>query len=129
MCPPNWCVRQAEKYPIGGKCAVGGDGMDMRVEMDQFPKGLDAGHHAGHDVRPLEHLPVDLDHAFPGGAGQFAKETAVVAAVDAEPFGDREHELAVGDGRADRIGDDVGRQERAFLVATGAQAPLAAGEG
>ena len=103
--------------------------MDVGVKMDQFAKGLDAGDHAGHDVVPLEHLAVDLDHAFPGGAGQFAEQTAVVTAVDPQPFGDREDELPVGDGRADRVGDGVGRQERALLVATGTQAALAAGEG
>ena len=97
--------------------------------MDQFAKGLDAGNHAGRHVFPLEDAAVDLDHAFPGGAGQFAEQTAVVAAVDPQPFGDGEDKLPVGDAGADRVRDGVGRQERAFLMATGAQAALAAGEG
>ena len=99
------------------------------MKMDQFAKSLDSGDHAGHHVVPLEHAAVDLDHAFPGGAGQLAEQTAVVAAVDPQPFGDRKDKLPVGDGGADRVRDGVGSQQRAFLMATGAQTPLAAGEG
>ncbi len=63
-------------------------------------------------------LPLKWPDTFPCGAGRFAEQTAVVAAVDAQPFGDGEDRLPVGDGRADCVRDCVGRQERAFLVDT-----------
>ena len=78
------------KVPLGVNCAVGGDGVDVGVKMDQFAKGLDAGNHGGHDVLPLEDMAVDLDHGFPGGVRHFAEQTAVVAAVDPQPLGDGE---------------------------------------
>ncbi len=50
-------------------------------------------------------------------------------AVDAEPFGNREDNLPVRHGGADRVGDGMGHQQGAFLVTTRAQTSLAAGEG
>jgi hypothetical protein len=63
--------------------------------MDQFAESLDAGNHAGFCVAAAEHLPIDLHSGLPGGASQFAKQTAVVAAVDPQSFGDGEDELPV----------------------------------
>ena len=103
--------------------------MDVGVEMDQFAESLDAGNHAGFCVAAAEHLPIDLHSGLPGGASQFAKQTAVVAAVDPQPFGDGEDELPVGDGSADRLGDRFSRQQGALLMAAWTKASLLTGEG
>ena len=112
-------LRQAEEGAVGGERAVGGDRVDVRVEMNQLAKGLNAADHAGHHVFPLQHVAVDFDHGLPGGAGQFAEQAAVIAEAQAEPFGNGEDQLPVGNGLADRVGDRLRREQRAFLMATG----------
>src|SRR3970282_2023473 len=98
-------------------------------EVDQFAKGLDAGNHAGSDIVAVKHLPVDFGDRQPSGAGQFAEQAAVVATVDAQPFGDREDELPVGDGCADRVGDRLGGQQGSLLMAACTKTTLLTGEG
>jgi len=103
--------------------------MDVRMEMDQLAKGLDAGDHAWHHILSPEHVAVHVDHGQPRAAGEFAEQAAVVATVDAQPFGDREDELPVGDGCADRVGDRLGGQQGSLLMAACTKATLLTGEG
>ena len=117
------------KVPSGKKPAVGGNRVDVRMEMDQLAEGLHSRDQPGDQIVPAEHVANHFDHAFPSGAGQFAEQAAVVAEVQAEPFGDGEDQLTVGNGLADGVGNRVGGQQGAFLMATGAQAALAVGEG
>ena len=53
------------KVPLGANAAVGGDGVDVGVKMDQFAKGLDAGDHAGHHVLLLEALDDLIEGRLP----------------------------------------------------------------
>jgi hypothetical protein len=71
-------------------------------------------------IIPAEHVANHFDHAFPSGASQVAQQAAVITEVQAEPFGNGEDELSMGHGLADGVGDRVGGQQGAFLVATGA---------
>jgi len=120
---------QADERPIGQEPAVGGNRVDVRMKMDQLAEGLNARDQPGDQIVPAEHVANHFDHAFPSGAGQFAEQAPVVAEDQAEPFGDGEDQLPVGNGLADGVGNRVGGQQGAFLMATGAQAALAAGEG
>ncbi len=76
-----------------------------------------------------EHLPINLDGGLPSGAGQLAEQTAVVAAVDPQPLGNREDELPMGNRGTDGVGDRLGGQQGALLMAAWTEATLLAGEG
>ena len=51
-----------------------------------------------------------------------------MAEVDPQPLGNGPHVLSVGDRQTDLVGDPLGQQQGPFLVATRAEASLAAGE-
>jgi hypothetical protein len=91
--------RQSDKRAIWGKAAIGCDGVDMAMEVEQLAKRLDAGDHARKDIRTPQLTAVDFDNRFPGGAGKIAQQRAVVPEVEAKAFGDGEDKLPVGDGR------------------------------
>ena len=67
---------EAQERAVRGEDAVGGNGMDVGMVVDQLAEGLDAGNHAGDDIATIEHLPINLDGGLPSGAGQFAEQTA-----------------------------------------------------
>ena len=71
----------------------------------------------------------DFDSGQPSGAGQLAEQAAVIAAVCPQAFGEGEDELPVGNRRTDGVGDIVSGQQGPLLVAAGAEAALATGEG
>ena len=52
-----------------GEDAVGGNGKDVGMVVDQIAEGLDAGNHAGGCIATIEHLSIDLDGSLPSGAG------------------------------------------------------------
>ena len=56
--------------------------MNMRMEVDEFSEGLNAGDHSGEGIATTEHLPVNLNGSLPSGAGEFAEQHAVVATVE-----------------------------------------------
>ena len=60
---------------------------------------------------------------------QFTEKPAVEAEEDPKALGDREDELAVGDGGAQVAGDVVGHDQCPLLVAARTEAASAAGEG
>ena len=97
--------------------------------MQDLAKRLDAGDHAGDDVRSMQHGAVHLEHRLPGEAGQFTQKASIEAEEEAQALGHREHKLAVGHGLADVTGDVFGHDEGPLLVATGTQTAAAAGEG
>jgi|GEM_PF-4359742 len=72
---------------------------------------------------------VDLEHRLPGDPGQLAEKPPVEAEEDPQTLGDREHELPVADKRTQITGDVLGHDQCPLLVATGAEAASAAGEG
>ena len=74
--------REAQERASGSERAVGGDGVDVRMKVDQFAKGLDAGNHARFYVAAPEHLLIDLHGGLPGGVGQFPQQIAIQAAED-----------------------------------------------
>ena len=85
-----------------------GNGMDVRMEVDELSEGLNAGDHAGNDIATVEHLPINLDGGLPSGAGQLAEQTPIVAAENPQPLGNRKDELAMGRRGTDGLGDGLG---------------------
>jgi hypothetical protein len=101
----------------------------MRVPMDQFSERLDGADHARHDVVAVEQA-ADLGLDARGGAGgQLAQQRSVEAGVQSQPFGDRQHDLTVSDGKTDVFGRVNGDEQRTLLVAGWADATLLAGKG
>jgi hypothetical protein len=101
----------------------------MWVKMEKLAEGVDGDDHARRHVPAVEDDAVDFKHGLPGEPRQLTEQSAVEAEEDPQPLGDREHELAVGDGGAQVSGDVLGHDQRPLLVATGAEAASAAGEG
>ena len=60
---------------------------------------------------------------------EVAEERAIEAEEEAEALGDGEDELSMRDRGADVLGDVLGHEQGALLVAAWAQAPAPAGEG
>ena len=72
---------------------------------------------------------IDLQKRSSGEAGQLGGAAPIEVEEDEESFGDDPEELAMGHVQADIFGRVDGKQERAFLDSTGADAALLAGEG
>ena len=121
-------LRQRNERAVGGEGAVGDQGVDEWMPMHELAKHMDGCDHAGDDVGAVERGAVDLQDAAPGEARQLAHEPAVEAEEDAQAPGDREDELAVGNGSTDIACDVLGDQEGPLLVAARTQAASAAGE-
>ena len=82
--------------------------MDVRMKMEQLPKGLNASDQTGHHAFPPEHVTVDFDDAFPGSTCQQAKLAVIVTAVDTEPLGDGENNLPLRHRGTNPVGDGWG---------------------
>ena len=85
--------------------------------------------HAGHHILTSEQPPGFRLETRPGTGRKFTQQLAIEARVNSQTFGDRQHDLAMGDGRADLVGNVQRGQQRALLVARGTRAALLAGEG
>ena len=71
---------------------------------------------------------VSLPNRVPRQLCESAQQPAVMSEIDAQPLGNRPHELAVGNWEADAAGQLIAQEECSLLVATCAQTALAAGE-
>jgi hypothetical protein len=60
---------KAQERAVRSEDAVGGNGMDVGMVVDQLAEGLDAGNHAGGCIATIEHLSIHLDGGLPSGAG------------------------------------------------------------
>jgi len=93
--------RKADKRAVGGIRPIGGNRMNVGMEVDQFTERLDAGNHAREDVVAIENRSVHLEYGLPRRAGEPPQEAAVVAEVDSQPLRDRPDDLPMGDRLAD----------------------------
>jgi hypothetical protein len=82
------------------------------MPVQEFPVGLDGGHHARQHVLAAE-LALDFrPDARPGAGGELAQQLAVEAGVQSQAFGDGQDDLPVRDGKADVFGHVDSRQQR-----------------
>ncbi len=89
-----WQVMEA---PVRAEAAIGGEEVDVWVKVEQLARGLEETHGAGSYVSAIdEHFEVELESS-PGAGGELAQKLAVVAEEEAEPLGDGEDHLTVGD--------------------------------
>ena len=97
--------------------------------MQQFSVRLDGRDHAGHEVVTAQVAPDFFLNAGPGAVSQFSQQVAVEVGVQSQPFGNRQHDLAVRDRGTNFFGHMQCGQQRAFLVAGGTRTALLAGIG
>ena len=79
--------------------------------------------------RPSRRCASALRHVLAQEEREFTQQLAIEARVNSQTLGDGQHDLSVGDGRADLVGYVQRGQQRAILVARGTSAALLAGEG
>jgi hypothetical protein len=114
---------------------AGEQSMDVRVPVQEFAERLNGGDHAGLHVVATEQTPDFRLEARPDAGAQLAQQLAIEAAMQPQTLGDGQHDLPVGDRRADLFGHvDRGQQRPCkhgarFLVAGGTGAALLAGKG
>ena len=65
--------------------------------MQEFSERLDGRDHAGHEVVTAQVAPDFFLDAGPGEVSEFSRQVAVEAGVRSQPFGNRQHDLAVRD--------------------------------
>ena len=103
-------VGEAEEAAVGSKGAIGDQGVDVGVEVNELAEGLDGEDGAGSGVI-AEEGAIDLQEGLPSQFGQAVEQGAVEAEEDAEAFGDGPDELAVGNIEADVLGDVEGEED------------------
>ncbi len=85
--------------------AVGGEDMEVRVEDEVIPEGVDGGSGGDATGEQVEAGAEGVAQAFGGGLEKEMKEVAAFAENAAQHLREGEHELAVGDVVADGGGD------------------------
>jgi len=90
---------------------------------------LDGRDHAGDDDVATQQAPDFRLDAGPGAVRQFPQQPPIKAGVPSQPFGNRQHDLAVCDRSTDSFGNMQCAQQRAFMVAGGTRTALLAGIG
>ena len=103
--------------------------MDVRVPVQEFAKRLDRSHHAGHHVVAAEQAANFGLDTGPRARAELAQQLAIESRVQPQAFGDGQHDLPMGDRRANLFRHVDRRQQGPFLVAGRAGAALLAGEG
>ena len=73
--------------------------------------------HAGHHILTSEQTLCFRLETRPGTGREFTQQLAIEARVNSQTLGDGQHDLSVGDGRADLVGNVQRGQQRALLVA------------
>lgn len=123
-------AREGQMEPaVGVEDSGGGDDVDVRVPEEKIAESLES-----HDKPGLAGGTVGAE-AKPGGDGEMSgvveviEQRAVPEEERADEPGHREHDVAMGHGCADGVGDEGPLDERAPLVAARAEAALFAGEG
>jgi hypothetical protein len=96
-------------------------------QWTELSERLDGADHAGHGVGPAAGGAVDGDHRARRRTAQVAQEPALEPEVDAQPLGNREHELPVRHLGADVLGHPTGLLQRPLLVARRAETSASAG--
>ena len=114
---------------VGGKEAVGGEDVEVRVEDQIVAKGVDGGDGTEFPVGEVEAGAECVAEGFGGGVEEVGEEVAALAEDAAQDAGDGEDELAVRDFVADGGGDPVADGADAALVAGRAEVTALAGEG
>ena len=97
--------------------------------MQEFSVCLNRRDHARRYVVATQKPPDFCLDASPGAAREFSQQAAVELSVQPQPFGNRQHDLAVCDRSTDFFGNMQCGQQHAFLVAGGTRTALLAGIG
>jgi len=118
-------INLRKRHEPAGPCehAIGHQGVQVRMEVDQIPIGLDGHDDARHSSRVLARCAEERFQGLGGALAQLPQEAAISAEVHPEHLWDGEDVLAVRDGGQDLFGYPGPELEDAFLVAGGAEVP------
>ena len=103
--------------------------MDVRMPVQEFAVSLNRRNHAGHHILAAEQPLRFRLQTRPGTGREFTQKLAIESRVNSQTPGDGQHDLSVGDRRADLFGYVQRGQQRPLLLVRGARAVLLAGEG
>ena len=121
--------RHAVEAAVRGEESIGGEDMQVGMEEEVVPEGVDGSDSAEFSIGEVEAEAEVVAEALAGSAEENGEEVAAFAEDAAQDLGDGEDELAVGDFVADGGGDPLARGTGAALVAGGAEVAGLAGEG
>ena len=97
--------------------------------VQKFAMSLNRPDHAGHHILTSEQALCFRLETRPGTGREFTQKLAIESRVNSQTPGDGQHDLSVGDRRADLFGYVQRGQQRPLLLARGTRATLLAGEG
>jgi hypothetical protein len=98
------------------------------VTMDEIAERLHRAHHCGNAAIAVQLQLVNVAHGIVGGPTELAKQSTVVAKVNPQPLGYREHLLQMRHFGQNLFLEPVTEQQRPLLVARRTARPLAARE-
>lgn len=107
---------------------VGGQRVEVGVEVEVFAEGIDGHHDAGDALGQAQRGALELGQAVVGDAAEFLDEPAVEAEVGAQHLGDREGQMPVRHWRENGLGQQGAEELHLLLLAGGAEPPALAGE-
>ncbi len=117
------------KGAVGGENTGGGEHVDVGVPKQVAAKGRHGDAEAGLAGRAGGAITQPQGEHFLGGVVKLTEQGGLASENSAQHAGEREHEVVVGAGLADVVGDGGGFGEGAALVTGGAEVALFAGEG
>ena len=91
----------SRKSPVGSPRAAGDQHMQVWMPVQEFAVRLNGGDHAGHHIVATQQTANFCPDAGPGTASQFSQQPAIKPRVHSQTFGDGQHDLPMGDWRAD----------------------------
>jgi len=121
--------RQSVKGTIGRKRAVSCHDMQVRVVVEQVAIRVHANHQPGLRLRCCQQNTETLDDHAGGHPAQIPEQSPVIAKVDAQHLGDREHDLPVRYRQHYRRVQPLGEGYGPLGVTGCAEIPPLAGEG
>jgi len=101
--------------------------MPSHLAVNALTERLDGADHPWHGVGPAAGGAIDRDHRARRRTAQLAQEPAVETEIDAQPLGNREHELPMRHLGANVLGHPTRFLQRPLLVARRAETSAAAG--
>ena len=96
---------------------VGGQRVEVRVEVEVFAEGMNGHDDAGRALGQPERGAMELGQAAVGDAAEFLDEPAMKSEIRAQHLGDSERQVPVRHGRQDGIRQQRAEELHLFLVA------------
>ena len=113
---------------VGVEDSGGGDDVDVRVSEEKIAESLESHHEPGLAAGAVGAEAKPGGDGEMGGVAEVVEQRAVAEKERADEARHGEHDVPMGHGGADGVGDEGTFDERAALVARGAETALLAGK-